>query len=224
MNNKDQIYYMKGKRSRPYYPVFLNISGRKCVVVGGGQVAWPKVKGLLEFGANVEVISPDICSELSELAEAGEINVLPRKYHASDLQGAFAAIVATSNGDINQEVVKEARRVGVLINVVDDAGHSDFIVPSHLQRGNITIAISTAGSSPALARKIRTRLEQDLDEEYASLSLLVEEVRGELKQQGVKVNSDVWQKALDLELLIDLIKKGNKEQAKAALFDNLKAI
>ncbi|MFC1981208.1 bifunctional precorrin-2 dehydrogenase/sirohydrochlorin ferrochelatase [Chloroflexota bacterium] len=215
---------MKSKRSCSYYPVFLNISDRKCVVVGGGQVALRKAKGLLEYGANVEVISPDLCSELSELAEAGAINVLRRRYQAGDLQGALISIAATNNSDINQEVVKEARRGGVLANIVDDAGDSDFIVPSCLQRGNVTIAVSTAGSSPALARKIRTRLEKDLGDEYASLSLLVEEVRSELKRQGIKVNSDDWQKALDLDLMIDLLKKGNKERAKAALLDNLKAL
>lgn len=192
------------------------------MVVGGGQIALRKVKGLLEFGANVEVISPDLCPELSELAEAGEINVLPRRYQLGDLQGAFVAIVATGYSVIDQEIVNEARKSGVLTNVVDDAGRSDFIVPSHLQRGNITIAISTAGSSPALARKIRTRLEEDIGKEYASLSPLVEEVRAELKQQGIKVDSDVWQEALDLDILIDLLKKGNKEQAKAVLLDNLK--
>ena len=123
---------MKGKRFSSYYPVFLNMTGRKCVVVGGGQVALRKVKGLLEFGANVEVISPDLCPELRELAEAGEINVLPRRYQQGDLQGVFVAIVATGNSDVNQEVVNEAGKYGVLTNVVDDAGHSDFIVPSHL--------------------------------------------------------------------------------------------
>jgi len=213
---------MKGKRSGSYYPIFLNMTGRKCVVVGGGQVALRKVKGLLEFGANVEVISPDLCPELRELAETGEINVLPRRYQQGDLQGVFVAIVATGNNDVNQEVVNEAGKYGVLTNVVDDAGHSDFIVPSHLQRGNITLAISTAGSSPALARKIRTRLEEDLDKEYAPLSLLVEEVRSELKQKGIKVDNDTWQEALDLDTLIDLLKKGNRKQAKTFLLDNLR--
>ncbi len=191
------------------------------MVVGGGQVALRKVRGLLKFGANVEVISPDLCPELCDLAEAGEVNVLPRCYQKGDLRGVFVTIVATGNSDIDREVINEARIYGVLTNVVDDAGHSDFIVPSHLKRGNITVAVSTAGSSPALARKIRTRLEEDIGEEYALLSLLVEEIRGELKQQGIKVDSDVWQKALDIDLLLDLLKKGNKEQAKAALLDNL---
>lgn len=215
---------MKSKRLRSYYPVFLNISGRKCVVVGGGQVALRKAKGLLECGANVEVISPDLCSELSELAEAGEINVLRRRYQAGALQGALIAIAATDNNDINQEVVKEARRDGVLVNVVDGVQDSDFIAPSCLQRGNITIAVSTSGSSPALARKIRAILEKDFGEEYASLAALVEEVRAELKRQEIKVDSDDWQKALDLDLMVDLLKKGEREKAKSVLFSNLKAL
>ncbi|MFC2013882.1 bifunctional precorrin-2 dehydrogenase/sirohydrochlorin ferrochelatase [Chloroflexota bacterium] len=215
---------MKSKRSRSYYPVFLNISGRKCVMIGGEQIALRKAKGLLESGANIEVISPDLCPELSELAETGEINVLRRHYQAGDLQRALISIAATNNSDINQEVVKEARRGGVLVNVADDAEDSAFIVPSCLRRENITIAVPTAGSNPALARKIRTRLEKDLGDEYASLSLLVEEVRSELKRQGIKVNSDDWQKALDLDLIIDLLKQGNKERAKAALLNNLKAL
>jgi len=206
-----------------YYPVFLNVSGKRCVVVGGGQVALRKVRVLLECGANVEVISPELCSELNKLAESGKINVLRRRYQGGDLQGALIAIAATNNSDINQEVVKEARRGGVLANVVDDAEDSDFIVPSYLQRGNITIAISTAGSSPALARKIRTKLEKDFGDEYASLSLLVEEVRTELRRQGIKVDSDDWQKALDLDLMIDLLKKGEREKAKSVLLSNLKA-
>lgn len=215
---------MKGDGLRSYYPVFLNISGRKCVVVGGGQVALRKVKALLERGAHVGVISPDFCPELNKLAESGEINALRRRYQVGDLQGALIAIAATNDSDINQEVVKEARRGGVLANVVDDAEDSDFIAPSHLQRGNITIAISTAGFSPALARKIRTKLEKDFGDEYASLALLIEEVRSELKRQGIKVDSDDWQKALDLDLMIDLLKKGEREKVKSVLLSNLKAI
>lgn len=213
---------MKGK-PHSYYPVFLNISGRKCVVVGGGQVARRKVKALLERGAQVEVISPALCSELNRLAESGEIKVRRRRYQAGDLPGALIAIAATDDRDINQEVVREARSGGVLANVVDDAVDSDFIVPSYVQRGNITIAISTAGSSPALARKIRTRLEQEFGDEYASLSLLIEEVRTELKRQGIKVDSVNWQQALDLDLMIGLLKKGEREKARQALLSNLKA-
>ena len=212
----------KGDQLPTYYPILLNISGKKCVVVGGGQVALRKVTTLLEHGASVEVISPDLCSELSQLAESGEIRVLQRSYRAGDLQDAVIAIAATNDSNTNLEVVKEARRKAVLVNVVDDAESSDFIVPSYMRRGDVTIAISTGGRSPALARKIRNRLEKDFGDEYASLALLIDEVRTEVKGQGIKVNGDAWQKALDLDLLSNLLRKGDNEKAKAILLSNLK--
>lgn len=214
---------MKKRSQLPtYYPVFLNISGKKCVVVGGGQVALRKVRTLLEHKAKVEIISPDPCSELGQLAESKEIYILPRKYRAGDLKGAFVAIAAANDRETNLRVAEEARRNAVLVNVADDAKNSDFILPSYLRQGYITIAISTGGRSPALARKIRTRLEKDFGDEYASLALLIDEVRAELKRQEIKVNGDAWQEALDLDLLTDLVKRGDNEKAKAILLSNLK--
>jgi siroheme synthase-like protein len=207
-----------------YYPIFLNISGKKCVVVGGGQVALRKVKALLDAGADVRVISPDLCPELNRLAEAGEIAVEKKAFQPGDLEGALIAVAATDDDSINLEVAKESRGKGVLVNVTDDLGNSDFIVPSCLRRGDITIAVSTAGRSPALARKIRTRLEENLAGEYAALALLIDEVRMEIKSQGIKVNGEDWQKALDVDLLISLLKKGDREQAKNLLLSNLKAL
>jgi len=212
----------KGDELPIYYPIFLNISGKKCVVVGGGPVALRKVRTLLEHGASVEVISPDPCSELSQLAESREIRVLQRSYQAGDLQDAIIAIAATNDSNTNLEVVKEARRKAVLVNVVDDPESSDFIAPSYMRRGDVAIAISTGGRSPALARKIRTRLEKDFGGEYASLALLIDGVRAEVKRQGIEVNGDAWQEALDLDLMIDLLKKGNGEKAKAILLSKLK--
>jgi len=213
---------MKREQPSSYYPVFLNISGKRCVVVGGGQVALRKVRALLEHRANIEVISPDPCSELIELAEDGQIRVFRRHYQPGDLRKAFTAIAATDNSDINLQVVKEARRNAVLVNVVDDAENSDFILPSYLRRGDVTVAISTAGRSPALARKIRTRLEKDFGDEYASLALLIDEVRAEVKQQGIEVDGDAWQEALDLDLLLELLRRKDAEKAKAILLRNLK--
>jgi len=211
------------KRELPaYYPVFLNISGRECVVVGGGQVAFRKVKVLLEHGAVVEVVSPNVCPELNQLAESGQIRVLQRSYRVGDLQDVVIAIAATDDSNTNLEVVKEARRKAILVNVVDDAENSDFIAPSYMRRGDVTIAVSTGGRSPALARKIRTRLEKDFGDEYASLAVLLDEVRAEVKRQGIKVNSDAWQETLDLGLLSDLVAKGNSEEAKVILLSNLK--
>ena len=213
---------MKREQPSSYYPVFLNISGKRCVVVGGGQVALRKVRALLEHRANIEVISPDPCSELIELAEDGQIRVFRRHYRPGDLRKAFTAIAATDNSDINLQVMKEARRKAVLVNVVDDAENSDFILPSYLRRGDVTVAISTAGRSPALARKIRTRLEKVFGDEYASLALLIDEVRTEAKQQRIDVDGDAWQEALDLDLLLELLRRKDAEKAKAILLRNLK--
>lgn len=206
-----------------YYPMFLNIGGKRCVVVGGGGVALRKVRALLEHGASVEVISPALCSELVELEKSERIRILHRHYQPGDLRRAFIAIAATDDSDINQQVVKEAQGKAVLVNAVDDPENSDFIVPSYVRRGGMTIAVSTTGRSPALARKIRARLEKELSDEYASLVNLIGEVRAEVKRQGIKVTSDDWQEALDLDLMIDLLKRGEVEKARAVLLDNLKA-
>ena len=205
-----------------YYPVSLNIGGRKCTVVGGGEVALRKVKVLLEHGANVEVISPDLCPELVRLAESGEISVRNHAYETGNLAGAFLTIVATDDAEINQQVAKEARSKAILVNVVDDAENSDFILPSYLRREGLTVAVSTAGQSPALARKIRTRLEQEITDQYGTLTRLIAEVRAEIKREGIKIADDHWQEALDLDLLLELLKKGEMGKAKAILLSRLK--
>jgi len=216
---------MKRDNQTPrYYPIFLNIRGKRCVVVGGGLVALRKVKALLEHEASVKVISPELCPELSQLAKSRAIQVLQRNYNGGDLQGALIAIAATDDGEINNKVAEEARAKGVLVNVVDDSEHSDFIVPSQFRRGDITIAVSTAGKSPALARKIRTRLEKDFGAEYASLALLIGEVRSELKRQGIKINGHSWQEAINLDVLIELLRTGQSKKAKATLLVNLERL
>lgn len=212
------------KRLHPlaYYPSFVNIQGKRCVVVGGGKVALRKVKALLDCGANVTVVSPALHRDLAQLAEAGTISLIHRDYTPGDLKDAFLTIAATTESDTNQKIANEARRRKILVNVATSAEQSDFIVPSYLRRGDLTIAISTAGTSPALARKIRTRLEENFDEEYTSLVSLINEVRSELKQRGVTVSSSAWQKALDLDLLLRLLRNGQREKAKATLLGNLR--
>lgn len=214
---------MKNRQEIAYYPVFLNVKGRKCVVVGGGDVALRKVKVLLEPGADVEIISPDLCPELAKLAESGKIRALIKEYRPGNFKNAFIVIAATDNRGINQRVVAEARKRAVLVNAVDDAENSDFIVPSHLRRGELTIAVSTGGASPALARKIRSRLEKELGDEYALLASLISKVRSEVRRQKLEIDGDGWQEALDLDLLLDLLRKGEKEKARATLLSNLKA-
>ena len=213
-----------GKQSSAYYPISLNLTGRRCVVVGGGTVALRKVKGLLQHGATVEVISPALCPELEKLVTAKAISLLRRDFEAADLKDAFMTVAATAESSTNKKVADEARRQWILVNVVDSPELSDFIVPSCLQRGRLSIAVSTGGASPALARKLRTRLEQDFREEYASLTDLVGEVRSELRKKAVIVSGDDWQKALDLDMLLDLIRSGQREKAKAILLDRLKPL
>jgi siroheme synthase-like protein len=210
------------KRSSVYYPMFLRISGKRCVVVGGGGVARRKVKTLLEHGASVEVISPDPCAELLELDKKGRIHILHRHYQSGDLQKAFLAIAASDSRPLNRQVAKEAKDKAVLVNVADDPKNSDFIVPSYLRRGTLSVAVSTDGVSPALARKIRARLEKYFGDEYAPLVRLVGEVRAEVR--GRKINADDWQEALDLDLILDLLKKGEDKKAKAILLDRLARI
>jgi precorrin-2 dehydrogenase/sirohydrochlorin ferrochelatase len=212
---------MKKAKGLASYPMFLNISGKRCVVIGGGQVARRKVRTLLEHGASVEVISPDLCPELNKLVETGEVKVLRRRYQAGDLPGAFLVIAASDDSEINRQVVKEAKGKSVLVNAVDDPENSDFIAPSSVRRGDMTIAISTTGRSPALARKIRTRLEKEFGDEYASLVNLIAEVRTEVKRRGIKVSGDDWQEALDLDLMLELLKRGDEQKAKAVLLDKL---
>jgi siroheme synthase-like protein len=206
-----------------YYPAFLRISGKKCVVVGGGRVALRKVRTLLGYGGRVEVISPDLCPELAALAEGGQINTKHRSYRPGDLHQAFMAIAAADNGDINRQVLREAREKSVLVNVADGLEDSDFIVPSSVRRGGLTIAVSTGGKSPALARKIRTRLEKEFGDEYIALVNLVGEARDEAKRRGIRVTGDDWQAALDLDLIIDLLRREGAEKARDFLLDRLKA-
>ena len=205
-----------------YYPIFLNLGGKECVVIGGGQVAWRKVKTLLKSGAIVEVISPVLCAGLTKLAAKQRIRTIERPYEEGDIQGVFLAIAATDDAKINLRIAEEAKISRVPVNIADDAAGSDFIIPSSIRRGDITIAISTSGKSPALARKIRAELEEQFGEEYNLLASLVEEVRRELKLLHLKISNDSWQKALDLDILVELLKKGEREKAREVLRNNLR--
>jgi len=214
---------MKRKDSKPtiYYPIFLNIKGKRCVVVGGGQVALRKVKMLLDGRANVFVISPNLHPEIVKLSKRKAIHLIQREYKAGDLKDAMVANVCTDVKKVNRKVVDEAKKARVLVNVADDPESSDFIVPSFFRRGNLTVVVSTAGVSPALAKKIRTKLEKDFGEEYASLLSLIGEVRSTLKRKGYIVDAETWQEALDLDPLVRLMKAGRWKKAITFLLSRL---
>ncbi|MCX7912846.1 MAG: bifunctional precorrin-2 dehydrogenase/sirohydrochlorin ferrochelatase [Dehalococcoidales bacterium] len=209
------------KKKNLYYPVFLRVSGRVCVVVGGGMVALRKVRGLLGCGAVVKVVSPALCTGLRKLADKGMVLVCGRQFQEGDLNDAFLAVAATDDPETNRRVAELAHRAGVLVNVADCPQECDFIVPAAFSRGDITVAVSTSGTSPALARKIRDELAGHLGKEYAMLALLVARVRSRLGRRKIRVSPGMWQKALDLEVLLELIRRGEGKRAASSLFSRL---
>jgi len=149
------------------FPIFLKLEGRPCLVVGAGAVAESKVKGLLEAGAVVRVVAPRATSVIQQLARDGEVRWLPRAFELEDLEGVFLVVVATSSPELNEHIFREARKRRALCNVVDDPPDCDFYYPSVVRRGDLQIAISSAGHSPALAQRLRKELDRQLETEYA---------------------------------------------------------
>jgi len=204
-----------------YSPVFLNLHGRKCTVVGGGEVAFRKVKMLLDGGADVTVISPTFHPRFIELGDQKTVHLIRRRYQTGNLKETSIVIAATDHARINRKVAEDALKKKALVNAVDDPAISDFILPSFFRKGGLTVAVSTGGASPALARKIRTSLEHTFGEEYQALLSLVGEVRSAMKKKGVKATGDTWQEALDLDLLVPLVRSGQFKRAKTLLSSRL---
>jgi precorrin-2 dehydrogenase / sirohydrochlorin ferrochelatase len=148
------------------FPMFLKLEGRRCLVVGAGNVGEPKIAGLLETGARVHVVALDASPAVREWARAGRLELELRAYSGKDLEGAFLAVVATNSRSLNQRVYDEAQRRGVLCNVVDVPDLCDFFYPAIVRRGDLQIAVSTSGQSPSLAQKIRQQLEQQFGPGY----------------------------------------------------------
>jgi siroheme synthase-like protein len=165
---------------KTYTICLIGMQARQTVVVGGGHVAARKVEGLLTAEAQVKVISPVLVPELQLLADSGNITFVQRSYRDGDLEGAILAIAATDEITVNRAVWAEAIQRGCLVNVVDDPEHCTFILPAVLQRGEMSVAVSTGGSSPALARRLRERLEDIIGPEYRTLTELLAELRPEL--------------------------------------------
>jgi siroheme synthase-like protein len=158
---------------------------------------------------------------LQQLAERNAIQTINRQYRGSDLKEAFLVIAATDNEAVNSAVAEQGTQQRALVNVVDAPKDSSFIVPSVLRRGDITIAIGTAGKSPALARKLRTNLEVIIPPEYDSIVTIVSEVRQELARRRITVDADTWQRCLDIDNLLEMVKKGQLEEARERLLADL---
>ena len=150
------------------FPMFLKLQGKRCLVVGAGNVGEPKIEGLLETGARVRVVSLQASPAVREWARVGKIELELRAYTVDDLRDVFLAVVATSSRSLNERVYREAQVRGVLCNVVDVPDLCDFYYPSVVRRGDLQIAVSTAGQSPSLAQKIRLQLEKQFGPGYAA--------------------------------------------------------
>jgi precorrin-2 dehydrogenase/sirohydrochlorin ferrochelatase len=196
-----------------YYPIYLDIKDKPCVVIGGGEVAERKVISLLNAGARVRVIGPEVTDILERMAEEKKITLSKRRYRKGDLMGALLAFAATDNEEINREVSLEARERGVLLNVVDDPDKCGFIVPSVVERGRLSIAISTSGASPAFAKKVRMELEERYGDEYAVFLEIMAAVRQKLLTKGGEgdKNRKIFNK-LASSPIPDMIRNGRWEE------------
>ena len=203
----------------PYYPVYLDVKDRLCVIIGGGPIGEGKIASLLECGADIRMICPDVTEDVQDMADTGVIHLEKRVYEEGDLEGAFVVIAATNDNTVNRRIADEAERLGVLLNVADVTHLCNFIAPAVVRKGEVTVAISTAGLSPALARKLRETLEVSHDLDYADMASTLAEVRMELRREGVAVHPDHWQTCLSQDLL-QLYKK-DKDAARATLKESL---
>src|ERR687893_547156 len=170
---------VEGMLDTPFYIACLKLSGRRCLVVGGGEVGLEKVEGLLACDGDVTLIAPEAVEPLQDLAREGSVRWERRAYAGPpDLEGVFIVIAATDDTEVNIAIYEDAERRAMLVNVVDVPALCNFILPAIIRTGPLAIAISTAGASPALAKRIRDQIADEYGEPYARLAILLKEVRG----------------------------------------------
>ena len=193
------------------FPLFLKLDSRQCLVVGAGKIGEPKIEGLLETGARIRVVAIEATPQVHEWARLGRIELSLRPYAGTDLEGVFLAVVATSSRSLNERIYRDAEQRGVLCNVVDVPDLCDFFYPAVVRRGDLQIAVSTAGQSPSLAQKLRLQLEKQFGRGYASWVAELGETR------KLILASD-----LDRERKLDLLHSlASREAVEAALAESL---
>jgi precorrin-2 dehydrogenase/sirohydrochlorin ferrochelatase len=197
-----------------YYPVFLDVRGRRCIVVGGGQVAERKALALFDAGADLDLVSPELTPILRELAHKGKITHHPRHFDEQDVAGAYLVIAATNDAAVNEAVARASRKAGILVNAATSPDEGTFVVPSVVERGDLLIAISTCGDSPALARKVREDLERSYGPEYGvfleKMAMLRRRMLQEVADEDVR--RKIYQAVVDSDVLY-LLKAGQAHEA-----------
>ncbi|HKY67979.1 MAG TPA: bifunctional precorrin-2 dehydrogenase/sirohydrochlorin ferrochelatase [Acidimicrobiales bacterium] len=196
----------------PLYPVNLVLAGRPCLVVGGGRVALTKVRGLVDAGAVVTVVAPDIDPEVAALAASAEA----RAYRPGEATAYRFVIAATGDPAVNQQVYDDGEAAGVWVNSADDPQRCSAILPARVRRGRLLLTVSTGGHSPAVAAWVRKRLADAYGPEYDQLIGLLSEVRSEVQARGVGTEQLDWQEALDSGIL-DLLRADRLDEAKERL-------
>jgi siroheme synthase-like protein len=205
------------------YPAILMLDGRLGVVIGGGAVGERKVRTLLDAGARVKVITEKATARLQALADEDRIELHVRAYERGDLKGAAVVIASTDERDVNQAIYDEAVEEGIPVNVVDDLPRCTFIAPSIVRRGDLMIAISTGGTSPAMAVRIRERLEEEFGPEYETYFDLIKRLKAEVDLASTQQErADAWYRVVDSDVL-DLVRAGKVDEAYARAVELLGA-
>jgi precorrin-2 dehydrogenase len=203
-----------------YYPVFLELSGRRVLVVGGGAVAAQKLRNLHPSGPEIVVVAPALGEEMQQYHGEGQFRWLDREYVSGDVAGYDLVMVATDDGAVNALVSAEARDRKIWVNAADDIPNCDFILPAMVRRGSLVLAASTGGGSPALARRVRETLEAAFGEWWADLAALLKEVREETRQRKVMFSPDTWKDAMDADFM-KLVEEGQIAAARDRLWRRL---
>jgi siroheme synthase-like protein len=210
---------MAGRVTRPGltgYPANLLVRGRRVVVVGGGRIAARKVEPLLDGGAQVEVIAPNVGPEIRAWAEAGRIALHERAFAPSDLDGAWLALTATDDPAVNAAVHQAGEEQRVWVNSADDPANCSFTLMSVIRRGDLVVSVGTGGRSPALAAHLRRRLEEEIGPEYETLLDLLADAREALRAAGRSTDQANWQSAFDGGI-VELVRAGRVDEAKELL-------
>jgi precorrin-2 dehydrogenase/sirohydrochlorin ferrochelatase len=207
-----KFYTIEGRESLKYYPVFLDIRDKKCVIVGGGEVALRKAERLLDCGAKVSVISPKLAPELTALKDKNLISHISAEYSGDLINKAALIIGATDDEKTNARISQDARSKNIPVNIVDDPQKCDFILPSVVQRGDLAITIGTGGKSPALARHLREELEARYGKEYEILLNILGNLRVRM-EKNAGIGKD-WFKSLIAAGILDSIKDKNMKKVK----------
>ncbi len=225
-----------------YYPIFLELEGIPVLLVGGGHVALEKIGRLVDSGARVTLVAPDLIPPVRAYADDGRVRWLPRAFEDGDTAGQRFVFVATDNGEVNRRVADEARTAGTLVNAADDVDNCDFILPSVVRKGPLQIAASTAGTSPAMARWLRERLTEFLTDDIEILATLLGDIRHEVRagdrecagrcERALtpppllcdtcpnRIPADRWQETIDPEVL-RLISTRDLDAARARIVRSL---